>query len=183
MERALALVERVLAVVGSNEFLFLLFNLTATARSPFHSLCPLPPALYPVFMHSVLGYYSKMCWWSSMSNRPRSTHLRNRENIQQNNRKEQRADWLRQPSDTQQQSSKKVTASGQFSDSIFPRHLGFGTTSSPFGGGTTGSGGGGLFGNTSSSFGSGGGMHLHEIFPFAWTLLGFLRYGLEWCAI
>ena len=95
------------------------------------------------------------------------------------NRKEQRAEWLRQPSDTQQQTTKKVSASGQFSDRIFPRHLGFGSTSSPFGGGTTGSSGGGLFGNTSSSFGSGGGMHIHEFFPFAWTLPGFLRYGLR----
>lgn len=90
------------------------------------------------------------------------------------NRKEQRAEWLRQPSDTQQQTTKKVSASGQFSDRIFPRHLGFGSTSSPFGGGTTGSSGGGLFGNTSSSFGSGGGMHLHELFPFCMDFAGFL---------
>lgn len=42
------------------------------------------------------------------------------------------------------------------SDRVSPRHLGFGSTStsSPFGGGNTG---GSLFGNTSSSFGSGGG--------------------------
>lgn len=42
------------------------------------------------------------------------------------------------------------------SDRVMPsRHLGFGSTSSPFGGGTTT--GGGLFGNTSSGFGSSGG--------------------------
>lgn len=45
------------------------------------------------------------------------------------------------------------------SDPMSPRLLGFGSTSSPFGGGATtgaGSSGGSLFGNTSNSFGSGG---------------------------
>ena len=143
-------------------------------RDPLSIHFASPPALYPASIHSVLGYYNNMCWWSSMSNRPRSTRLQNCPSIQQ--RQPQRT--TRGVASTTERhtatSKQKVTASGQFSDRIFPRHLGFGSTSSPFGGGTTGSSGGGLFGNTSSSFGSGGGMHLHELFPFCMDFAGFL---------